>query len=122
MSTPKYSILLPTYNEKDNLPICIWLIEKYLSENDISYEVIVIDDNSPDGTLEVAKRLQAELGESKVVLKPRAGKLGLGTAYVHGLKFARGEFIILMDADLSHHPKFIPQMIEIQQKSNVGVF
>jgi dolichol-phosphate mannosyltransferase len=42
-------------------------------------------------------------GEDRVVLKPRAGKLGLGTAYIHGLQFARGEFIIIMDADMSHH-------------------
>lgn len=119
MAKPKYSILLPTYNEKDNLPICVWLIEKYLSKHDISYEVIVIDDNSPDGTLEVAKRLQNELGEQKIVLKPREGKLGLGTAYIHGLKFVRGEFVILMDADLSHHPKFIPKMINIQKSTNV---
>ncbi|KAI6175551.1 Dolichol-phosphate mannosyltransferase subunit 1 [Aphelenchoides bicaudatus] len=121
MARPKYSILLPTYNEKDNLPICVWLIEKYLSKHDISYEVIVIDDNSPDGTLEVAKRLQNELGEQKIVLKPREGKLGLGTAYIHGLKFARGEFVILMDADLSHHPKFIPKMINIQKSTNADI-
>lgn len=82
--------------------------------------MIIIDDNSPDGTLEVAKRLQAELGNSKIVLKPREGKLGLGTAYVHGLKFARGEFIILMDADLSHHPKFISQMIDLQKETDVS--
>ena len=63
----------------------------------------MIDDASPDGTLEVAKQLQKIYGENRIVLKPRAGKLGLGTAYVHGLKFARGQFIIIMDADLSHH-------------------
>ncbi|TMS38215.1 hypothetical protein L596_004985 [Steinernema carpocapsae] len=118
---PEYSILLPTYEERENLPICIWLIEKYLSAADISYEVIVIDDNSPDGTLEVAKKLQKEYGEEKIVLKPRAGKLGLGTAYIHGLKFARGKFIILMDADLSHHPKFIPEMIQLQRENNYDI-
>jgi dolichol-phosphate mannosyltransferase len=83
--------------------------------------VIIIDDNSPDGTLDVAKKLQKELGKSKVVLKPRAGKLGLGTAYIHGLQFAKGEFILLMDADLSHHPKFIPQMIEIQERTKADI-
>ncbi|EPB71482.1 hypothetical protein ANCCEY_09419, partial [Ancylostoma ceylanicum] len=83
-------------------------------------QVIVIDDASPDGTQEVAERLQKEYGEDKIILKPREGKLGLGTAYIHGLKYARGEFIILMDADLSHHPKFIPEMIELQKKENVG--
>ncbi|KAI6206820.1 Dolichol-phosphate mannosyltransferase subunit 1 [Aphelenchoides besseyi] len=118
---PKYSIILPTYNEKENLPICVWLIEKHLHEQNIKYEIIVIDDNSPDGTLEVAKKLQRELGDEKIVLKPRAGKLGLGTAYIHGLQFVRGEFVILMDADLSHHPKFIPKMIEIQEKTKADI-
>ncbi|WKY04936.1 hypothetical protein Q1695_005723 [Nippostrongylus brasiliensis] len=117
--TPEYTILLPTYNERENLPICIWLMEKYL--NDINYEVIIIDDGSPDGTLEIAEKLQKEYGSEKIVLKPRAGKLGLGTAYIHGLKYARGNFIILMDADLSHHPKFIPQMIEYQKKENLDI-
>ena len=84
------------------------------------FQIIVIDDNSPDGTQIVAKKLQIELGGAKVVLRHRDGKLGLGTAYVHGLQYARGEFVILMDADLSHHPKFIPQMIELQKKSGVS--
>ncbi|GMR49163.1 hypothetical protein PMAYCL1PPCAC_19358 [Pristionchus mayeri] len=115
----KYSILLPTYNERENLPICVWLLEKYLSE--IDYEVIIIDDGSPDGTQDVAKALQKEYGEDKIVLKPRAGKLGLGTAYIHGLQFATGDFVILMDADLSHHPKFIPKMIELQKEHEYDV-
>ncbi|PAV89740.1 hypothetical protein WR25_11211 [Diploscapter pachys] len=114
MPDPEYSILLPTYNERENLPIMIYLLDKYLK--DINYEVIIIDDNSPDGTLEVAKKLQKAYGEDRVVLRPREGKLGLGTAYIHGLKHSRGNFIILMDADLSHHPKYIPQMIETQKK------
>lgn len=81
----------------------------------------MIDDNSPDGTQEVARRLQKELGDQKVVLRPRAGKLGLGTAYIHGLKYAQGEFVIIMDADLSHHPKFIPKMIELQKVSKADI-
>ncbi|KAK6038143.1 hypothetical protein COOONC_24352 [Cooperia oncophora] len=86
---PEYTVLLPTYNERENLPICIWLLEKYLKG--ISYEVIVIDDASPDGTQEVAERIRKEYGSEKIVLKPREGKLGLGTAYIHGLKYARGK-------------------------------
>ena len=71
------------------------------------FQIIIIDDNSPDGTQRVAEKLQRELGAEKIVLRPRAGKLGLGTAYVHGLQHTRGDFVILMDADLSHHPKFV---------------
>lgn len=67
------------------------------------YEIIVIDDGSPDGTLEAAKSLQKIYGEHKIVLKPREKKLGLGTAYIHGIKHATGNYIIIMDADLSHH-------------------
>ena len=114
----KYSILLPTYNEKDNLPIIIWLIIQTFEKSKHNFEVIIIDDGSPDGTLEVAKQLQDLYGSEKIVLKPRAKKLGLGTAYIHGIKYATGDFIIIMDADLSHHPKFIPEMIKKQQEKD----
>lgn len=63
----------------------------------------MIDDGSPDGTLDVAKDLQKIYGEDTIVLRPRAGKLGLGTAYIHGIKHATGDFVIILDADLSHH-------------------
>merc|ERR1712037_328629 len=116
-----YSILLPTYNEKENLPIIIWLIDQTMTKHDYNYEVIIIDDGSPDGTLEVAKQLQKIYGASKIVLRPREKKLGLGTAYIHGLKHAIGEFIIIMDADLSHHPKFIPQFIKLQAQNNLDI-
>ncbi|KAM6977422.1 dolichol-phosphate mannosyltransferase subunit 1 [Aplochiton taeniatus] len=114
----KYSVLLPTYNERENLPLIVWLLVKYFGESGYNYEIIVIDDGSPDGTLEVAKQLQQIYGEEKIVLRPRAAKLGLGTAYIHGVKHATGNFVIIMDADLSHHPKFIPEFIEKQKKGN----
>ncbi|XP_070766745.1 dolichol-phosphate mannosyltransferase subunit 1 isoform X2 [Enoplosus armatus] len=114
----KYSILLPTYNERENLPLIVWLLVKYFGESGYNYEIIVIDDGSPDGTLEVAEQLQNIYGEDKILLRPRAKKLGLGTAYIHGMKHATGNFIIIMDADLSHHPKFIPEFIEKQKEGN----
>jgi len=117
----KYSVLLPTYNERENLPIIVWLLVKYFTEADIDYEIIVIDDGSPDGTLEAAKQLETIYGSDRIVLKPRAKKLGLGTAYVHGIKYATGNFIIIMDADLSHHPKFIPQLIKKQAERDYDV-
>ena len=55
-----YSIILPTYNERENLPLIVWLIEKYLSRQEILYEVIIVEDNSPDGTLQVAEKLRVE--------------------------------------------------------------
>jgi len=118
MGGDKYSVLLPTYNEKENLPIIVWLLVKTFTEADIDYEIIVIDDGSPDGTLEAAKQLENIYGKERIVLRPRGSKLGLGTAYVHGIKHATGNFVVIMDADLSHHPKFIPQFINKQKEGD----
>lgn len=117
----KYSILLPTYNEVDNLPIITWLLIKYMNNSGYNFEIIIIDDGSPDGTYEAALQLQTIYGKDKIVLQPRKKKLGLGTAYMHGIKHATGNFIIIMDADLSHHPKFIKQFIEKQKDGNYDI-
>ncbi|KAG8900368.1 dolichol-P-mannose synthesis [Tulasnella sp. 417] len=117
----KYSVILPTYNERKNLPIIIWLIAKTFTENELDWEIIIVDDASPDGTQEVAKQLIDVYGEDRILLKPRAGKLGLGTAYIHGLNFCSGNFVIIMDADFSHHPKFIPEFIKLQQQYNLDI-
>ena len=107
----KISIILPTYNEKENLPIIVWLLFKYL-QDEVDFEIIIIEDGSPDGTLEVAKQLQDIYGTDNIVIQNRGKKLGLGTAYKAGLELATGDYIILMDADLSHHPKYIPEFIK----------
>ena len=65
-------------------------------------EIVIVDDNSPDGTQDVIKELQRVYGD-KIVLHARPGKLGLGSAYIDGLAKCKGEYVILMDADLSHH-------------------
>nr|SVE77795.1 EOG090X0B9X [Daphnia lumholtzi]SVE79051.1 EOG090X0B9X [Daphnia lumholtzi] len=114
----KFSVLLPTYNEKDNLPIIVWLLVKAFTESGNDFEIIVIDDGSPDGTLDVAKQLQTNYGDKKIVLRPREKKLGLGTAYIHGIKHATGNFVVIMDADLSHHPKFIKEFIGKQKEKD----
>ncbi|XP_067856696.1 dolichol-phosphate mannosyltransferase subunit 1 [Heptranchias perlo] len=117
----KYSVLLPTYNERDNLPLIVWLLVRYFDQSGFDYEIIVIDDGSPDGTLEVAKQLEQIYGSDKILLRPRAKKLGLGTAYIHGMQHATGNFVFIMDADLSHHPKFIPEFIKKQKEGNYDV-
>ncbi|CAD6498984.1 BgTH12-04638 [Blumeria graminis f. sp. triticale] len=114
----KYSVILPTYNERRNLPIITWLLNRTFSEQNLDWELIIVDDGSPDGTQIVAKQL-VEVYAPHIHLKPRAGKLGLGTAYVHGLQFVSGNFVIIMDADFSHHPKFIAPMIA-KQKTNTS--
>lgn len=115
-----YSVILPTFNERQNLPIITWLLQRTFSENNLDWELIIVDDGSPDGTQEIANQL-VKAYSPHVQLKPRTGKLGLGTAYVHGLQFAKGNFIIIMDADFSHHPKFIPQMIALQKAHDYDI-
>ncbi|XP_022350167.1 dolichol-phosphate mannosyltransferase subunit 1 isoform X2 [Enhydra lutris kenyoni] len=117
----KYSVLLPTYNERENLPLIVWLLVKSFSESGINYEIIIIDDGSPDGTRDIAEQLEKIYGSDKILLRPREKKLGLGTAYIHGMKHATGNYIIIMDADLSHHPKFIPEFIRKQKEGNFDI-
>nr|XP_032659940.1 dolichol-phosphate mannosyltransferase subunit 1 [Chelonoidis abingdonii] len=117
----KYSVLLPTYNERENLPLIVWLLVRSFQESGSNFEIIVIDDGSPDGTREVAEQLEKIYGSDKILLRPRAKKLGLGTAYIHGMQHATGNFIIIMDADLSHHPKFIPAFIKKQKEGNFDI-
>ncbi|KAF4122336.1 dolichol-phosphate mannosyltransferase [Geosmithia morbida] len=116
----KYSVILPTYNERKNLPIMAWLLHRTFTEANLDWELIIVDDGSPDGTQEVAKQL-INAYSPNIVLKPRAGKLGLGTAYVHGLQFTTGNFVIIMDADFSHHPKFIPRMVAKQREADYDI-
>ncbi|KAG4432999.1 dolichol-P-mannose synthesis [Cadophora sp. M221] len=111
----KYSVILPTYNERRNLPIITYLLNQTFSEQNLDWELIIVDDGSPDGTQIVANQL-AKAYSPHVLLKARAGKLGLGTAYVHGLQFVTGNYVVIMDADFSHHPKFIPRMIAKQKE------
>ncbi|KAK3690772.1 dolichol-P-mannose synthesis [Vermiconidia calcicola] len=117
----RYSVLLPTYNERKNLPIIVWLLQQMFNENKLDWEILIIDDGSPDGTQTIAKQLIKAYGANRIKLYTRSGKLGLGTAYVHGLQYATGNFVIIMDADFSHHPKFIPQMIQRQQEADYDI-
>jgi dolichol-phosphate mannosyltransferase len=115
------SIIVPTYNEAENIPILLWLIEETCSTHNIRYEVVIVDDASPDGTQQVVRQMQQLLGRDKVILQTRPAKLGLGTAYMHGLQFARGDWIVLMDADLSHHPKYLPTFLAVQQQTAADI-
>lgn len=117
MSKEKISIILPTYNERENLPIIVWLLFKYLTD----FEIIIIEDGSPDGTLEVAQQLQDIYGSDCIIILNRGKKLGLGTAYKAGIELATGGYIVLMDADLSHHPKYIPQFLNKLSEGNYDI-
>jgi dolichol-phosphate mannosyltransferase len=101
-------VIIPTYNEAANLPL---IVPRVLSQ-DPRLDVLVVDDNSPDGTGAIADRLAA--GDPRVHVLHRAGKLGLGTAYLAGFKWALErdyEFIFEMDADFSHDPKHLPEFL-----------
>lgn len=117
----KLSIILPTYNERENLPIITWLLFKHLKFQVPYFEIIIVEDGSPDGTLEVAQRLQQVYGTKRIIILNRGKKLGLGTAYKAGLEIATGDYIVLMDADLSHHPKYIGEFIRTASKGNYDI-
>ena len=95
-------VIIPTYNEKENIEK---IIRKVFSL-DKSFHVLVIEDGSPDGTADVVKGLQKEFSDN-LHIEERSGKLGLGTAYIHGFKWALNkdyQFVFEMDADFSHNP------------------
>ncbi|RYF11502.1 MAG: polyprenol monophosphomannose synthase [Flavobacteriales bacterium] len=95
-------VIIPTYNEKENIEK---IIRKVFSLN-YPFELLIIDDGSPDGTAGIVKRLQEEFS-TQLHIEERTGKLGLGTAYIHGFKWAlerKYDYIFEMDADFSHNP------------------
>jgi len=108
----KVSIVVPTYNERENVKQLIPLIFQIFKENKINGNVIIVDDNSPDGTAKVIKKLQEKY---PIILIERPKKMGLGSAYIAGFKKAlenESDVIFEMDSDLSHDPTEIPNFIE----------
>jgi glycosyltransferase involved in cell wall biosynthesis len=104
------AVIVPTYNESENIETLVTQI----LDLGLGLRVIVVDDNSPDGTGNIVERLAG--ANSRVACVHRSGKLGLGTAYIAGFKKALAEgapFAMSMDADFSHDPKYIPAMVEM---------
>jgi len=105
----KTTIIIPTYNERQNIE----RLTKLIIELGKDFHIIIVDDNSPDGTGEIADKLALEFEQIKVI--HRARKLGLGTAYAEGFKRALkddADYIFEMDADFSHDPKYLPTFME----------
>lgn len=103
------SIVIPAYNESENLPVLINRITKHVPKG-LKYEIIVVNDNSTDNTIEILKKLRKKYKVLKYIDKK--GERGVGTTIALGIKNARGKFIITMDADLSHNPIYIPKFMK----------
>lgn len=116
----KTIVVLPTYNEAENLP----LIVKALFELDLpNFEILVVDDNSPDGTGQIAESLRSEYDELVHVLH-RPGKGGLGPAYKAGFSHAMelgADILVQMDSDFSHQPHYLPQLLDAIEGRDVVI-
>lgn len=102
-------IIIPTYNEKENIEAII----KAVTGMEKRFDVLVIDDGSPDGTAAIVKQMMEGEWKGRLFLVERKGKLGLGTAYIRGFKWAlehQYEYIFEMDADFSHNPADLPRL------------
>jgi dolichol-phosphate mannosyltransferase len=109
MATKRTLVVIPTYNEAENIPR---IVPRVLEQGE-GVEVLVVDDGSPDGTGRLVREMMKT--EPRIHLIERAGKLGLGTAYVAGFKYAIAsgvDFVFEMDADFSHNPREIPRFLE----------
>ena len=109
MTTSDSIVIIPTYNEKENIEKII----RAINELDKQFHILVIDDGSPDGTAAIVKRLMQDEFAGGLFIVERPGKLGLGTAYIQGFKWALEhdyEYIFEMDADFSHDPADLPRL------------
>lgn len=109
MNTSDSIVIIPTYNEKENME----KIVRAVFSLDKCFHILVIDDGSPDGTAQIVKRLMADEFGDRLFLVERSGKLGLGTAYITGFKWAlehNYDYIFEMDADFSHDPADLPRL------------
>ena len=112
------SIIVPCYNEAESLPILVESIFGVTKSNSIEAQIVVVDDNSPDGTGQIAEGLKDKYN---VKVVHRKGKEGLSSAVVAGFASADGNILGVMDADLSHDPSIIPQMVKILKDNSAQV-
>lgn len=116
---PERIVIIPTYNEKENIEN---IIRKVFSLS-MDFQILIVEDNSPDGTAAIVKRLMQEF-PGKLHIEERKGKLGLGTAYIHGFKWAiknNYEYIFEMDADFSHNPDDLLKLYDACANKNADV-
>ncbi len=104
------SIIVPTFNERDNVPVLVERLDKALRSKGYEYEILIVDDGSTDGTQEVVKEVSKKYPVRLIDRSKK--KKGLGFAVVDGFKEAKGEILVVMDADLQHPPEDVPRLIE----------
>ena len=114
------SVIIPTFNESSNLPELLPRVLSALDSIGIKHEIVVVDDNSPDGTADVARRFLRD-GQDKVIV--RVNERGLSSAVVKGMVDCSGDIIAVMDADLSHPPELLPKLLSpvLSSKSSIAV-
>jgi dolichol-phosphate mannosyltransferase len=115
------SLVIPTYNERGNIERLLNELGAAFKHEAIAAEIIIVDDNSPDGTGELVEELLRRRSNLRVI--HRRGKLGLATAVTEGFARARGEFLAVMDADFSHPPDTIPRLVKalIQDNADIAI-
>ena len=104
------SIIVPCFKEGENLKVLLPEIHKVMSPQNYSYEIIVVDDNSRDGSIETVSENAAKNIPVKILV--RECERGLSSAVIHGMNKAKGDILLCMDGDMSHHPKFLPSMLK----------
>ena len=117
----KFSIVIPTYNEAGGIERLITTLHEIFKKNDLDGEIIVVDDNSPDGTGAIVDRLQHEGYPVRCLHRP--GKMGLSSGVIDGWKFARADSAALgaMDADFSHDPQILPRLVNALANEGYGL-
>ncbi len=116
-SPPTLTVVIPTYNERDNVPRLVERLRSAL--RGLDYELLFIDDDSPDGTAEVIRGLASS--DPRVRLIVRRGERGLASAILRGIGEARGRYVVVMDADLQHPPEVIPAMLEAAERAGADI-
>jgi dolichol-phosphate mannosyltransferase len=114
---PELSVIVPTYNERDNVPILVELLKRTLE--DVSWEVIFVDDNSPDGTAAAVRALGA--ADNRVRCIRRIGRRGLAGACIEGMMSSQARYVAVLDADMQHDETLLAAMLERIRKGDVDV-
>jgi len=112
----KFALVIPTLNEAGNIPILLQRVQAALAPVNINYELIVVDDNSQDGTADVVQQQSAV--DSRIRLLVRKGQRGLAGAVIHGWKHTDASWLGVIDADLQHPPEILPELLNAIRDGN----